>query len=107
MFVDAYSTFVVTDGASLTPFVEEMVLQLFELVNEKNEMFRRQAELMYLWVKFIFTWGILSGSISRGFITSLPDLFSHQTKKRLFSSIPMLASTNDVTKTKVSLHLFI
>lgn len=48
MFVDAYSTFFVTDGASLTPFVEEMVLQLFELVNEKNEMFRRQAELMYL-----------------------------------------------------------
>lgn len=28
--------------------VEEMVLQLFELVNEKNELFRRHAELMYL-----------------------------------------------------------
>jgi len=36
------------EGASLTPYVEEMVLQLFELVNEKNELFRRQAELMYL-----------------------------------------------------------
>uniref|UniRef100_A0A1B6DSR6 BMERB domain-containing protein n=2 Tax=Clastoptera arizonana TaxID=38151 RepID=A0A1B6DSR6_9HEMI len=33
---------------SLTPYVEEMVLQLFELVNEKNDLFRRQAELMYL-----------------------------------------------------------
>lgn len=28
--------------------VEELILQLFELVNEKNELFRRQAELMYL-----------------------------------------------------------
>jgi hypothetical protein len=28
--------------------VEEMVLQLFELVNEKNELFRKHAELMYL-----------------------------------------------------------
>jgi hypothetical protein len=33
---------------SLSPEIEEMVLQLFELVNEKNELFRRQAELMYL-----------------------------------------------------------
>lgn len=29
---------------------EDLILQLFELVNEKNELFRRQAELMYLWV---------------------------------------------------------
>ncbi|KAH8315604.1 hypothetical protein KR059_005516, partial [Drosophila kikkawai] len=28
--------------------VEDLILQLFELVNEKNELFRRQAELMYL-----------------------------------------------------------
>lgn len=28
--------------------VEELILQLFEIVNEKNELFRRQAELMYL-----------------------------------------------------------
>lgn len=27
---------------------EDLILQLFELVNEKNELFRRQAELMYL-----------------------------------------------------------
>lgn len=33
---------------SITPYVEELVLQLFELVNEKNDLFRRQAELMYL-----------------------------------------------------------
>lgn len=37
------------DGdASITPYVEDLVLQLFELVNEKNELFRKQAELMYL-----------------------------------------------------------
>lgn len=28
--------------------VEELIIQLFELVNEKNDLFRRQAELMYL-----------------------------------------------------------
>ncbi|XP_066138602.1 F-actin-monooxygenase MICAL3 isoform X2 [Euwallacea fornicatus] len=28
--------------------VEDLILQLFELVNEKNELFRRQTELMYL-----------------------------------------------------------
>uniref|UniRef100_A0A2M4CN54 Uncharacterized protein n=1 Tax=Anopheles darlingi TaxID=43151 RepID=A0A2M4CN54_ANODA len=28
--------------------VEDFIMQLFELVNEKNELFRRQAELMYL-----------------------------------------------------------
>lgn len=27
---------------------DELILQLFEIVNEKNELFRRQAELMYL-----------------------------------------------------------
>lgn len=32
------------------PDVEELILQLFELVNEKTELFRRQAELMYLYV---------------------------------------------------------
>ncbi|XP_069668967.1 MICAL-like protein 2 isoform X2 [Periplaneta americana] len=36
------------DDTSMTPDVEDLVLQLFELVNEKNELFRRQAELMYL-----------------------------------------------------------
>ncbi|PSN52210.1 hypothetical protein C0J52_12766 [Blattella germanica] len=36
------------DDSSMTPDVEDLVLQLFELVNEKNELFRRQAELMYL-----------------------------------------------------------
>lgn len=34
--------------SSLTQEVEDLVLQLFELVNEKNELFRKQAELMYL-----------------------------------------------------------
>lgn len=29
-----------------SPAVEEMVLQLFELVNEKNELFRRRSELI-------------------------------------------------------------
>ncbi|RZC41733.1 MICAL-like protein 1, partial [Asbolus verrucosus] len=38
----------VNPDESLPPEIEEMVLQLFELVNEKNELFRRQAELMYL-----------------------------------------------------------
>lgn len=32
----------------MPPEVEEYVIQLFELVNEKNELFRRQAKLMYL-----------------------------------------------------------
>lgn len=35
-------------NSSLSSDVEDLVLQLFELVNEKNELFRRQAELMYL-----------------------------------------------------------
>lgn len=33
---------------SITPYLEDLVLQLFELVNEKNELFRKQAELMYI-----------------------------------------------------------
>ncbi|XP_076243448.1 MICAL-like protein [Calliopsis andreniformis] len=36
------------DDVSLRPDVEELVLELFALVNEKNELFRRQAELMLL-----------------------------------------------------------
>lgn len=28
--------------------VDDLVLQLFEIVNEKNELFRRQAQLMYM-----------------------------------------------------------
>lgn len=35
-----------------TKEVEDLILQLFEIVNEKNELFRRQAELMYLYVDF-------------------------------------------------------
>ncbi|KAK3911043.1 MICAL-like protein 2 [Frankliniella fusca] len=34
--------------STMTPDVEDLVIQLFELVNEKNELFRKQAELMYL-----------------------------------------------------------
>lgn len=34
--------------SSLGTEVEELVLELFSLVNEKNELFRRQAELMLL-----------------------------------------------------------
>ncbi|XP_012538611.2 MICAL-like protein 1 isoform X2 [Monomorium pharaonis] len=37
-----------TDDSSLDAEVEELVLELFALVNEKNELFRRQAELMLL-----------------------------------------------------------
>lgn len=36
------------DDDSLPIDVEDLILQLFELVNEKNELFRKQAELMYL-----------------------------------------------------------
>lgn len=36
------------DDENLTMNVEELVLELFSLVNEKNELFRRQAELMLL-----------------------------------------------------------
>ncbi|XP_003704533.2 MICAL-like protein isoform X1 [Megachile rotundata] len=36
------------DDVSLGTDVEELVLELFALVNEKNELFRRQAELMLL-----------------------------------------------------------
>lgn len=34
--------------APLDADVEDLILQLFELVNEKNQLFRKQAELMYL-----------------------------------------------------------
>ncbi|XP_029172147.1 MICAL-like protein 1 isoform X2 [Nylanderia fulva] len=37
-----------TEDSSLGTDVEELVLELFALVNEKNELFRRQAELMLL-----------------------------------------------------------
>lgn len=36
------------EDTSLSMDVEELVLELFALVNEKNELFRRQAELMLL-----------------------------------------------------------
>ncbi|KAK2588006.1 hypothetical protein KPH14_004081 [Odynerus spinipes] len=36
------------DESSLSLDVEELILELFALVNEKNELFRRQAELMLL-----------------------------------------------------------
>ena len=36
------------DRDSLGPKAEDLIVQLFELVNEKNELFRRQTELMYM-----------------------------------------------------------
>ena len=36
------------DRDSLGPEAEDLIVQLFELVNEKNELFRRQTELMYM-----------------------------------------------------------
>ena len=36
------------DRDSLGPRAEDLIVQLFELVNEKNELFRRQTELMYM-----------------------------------------------------------
>ncbi len=36
------------DRESLGPEVEDLIVQLFDLVNEKNELFRRQTELMYM-----------------------------------------------------------
>ena len=36
------------NAATSLPHVEEMILQLFDLVNEKNHLLRRQTELMYL-----------------------------------------------------------
>jgi len=36
------------DSENSEKAIEEMVLQLFEIVNQKNELFRRQAELMFL-----------------------------------------------------------
>ncbi|KAF5298197.1 hypothetical protein FQA39_LY02621 [Lamprigera yunnana] len=38
----------INSEAALSPEVEDLILQLFELVNEKNDLFRKQAELMYL-----------------------------------------------------------
>ena len=35
-----------TDGS--VPQEETLMMQLFELVNEKNTLYRRQAELMYM-----------------------------------------------------------
>lgn len=39
---------VLVSDVSMRPDVEELVLELFALVNEKNELFRRQGELMLL-----------------------------------------------------------
>ncbi len=36
------------DRDSLGPEVEDLMIQLFDLVNEKNDLFRRQTELMYM-----------------------------------------------------------
>ena len=36
------------DRDSLGPEAEDLIIQLFELVNEKNELFRRQTELIYM-----------------------------------------------------------
>lgn len=36
------------DRDSLGPEAEDLIIQMFELVNEKNELFRRQTELMYM-----------------------------------------------------------
>merc|ERR1712025_1392689 len=36
------------DRDSLGPEAEDLIVQMFELVNEKNELFRRQTELMYM-----------------------------------------------------------
>ena len=33
---------------SLGPEAEDLIIQLFDLVNEKNELFRRQTELIYM-----------------------------------------------------------
>lgn len=38
----------VDEDQSCEKDIEEMVMQLFEIVNQKNELFRRQAELMFL-----------------------------------------------------------
>jgi predicted nucleic acid-binding Zn-ribbon protein len=36
------------DRESLGPEVEDLIVQLFDLVNEKNDLYRRQTELMYM-----------------------------------------------------------
>merc|ERR1711992_247060 len=33
---------------SLGPEAEDLIIQLFDLVNEKNDLFRRQTELIYM-----------------------------------------------------------
>merc|ERR1712156_103586 len=33
---------------SLGPEAEDLIIQLFDLVNEKNELYRRQTELIYM-----------------------------------------------------------
>ncbi|TRY63840.1 hypothetical protein TCAL_06865 [Tigriopus californicus] len=38
----------ITDRDSLGPEVEDLIIQLFDLVNEKNDLFRRQTELIYM-----------------------------------------------------------
>lgn len=38
------------DEESVPIEVEDLILQLFEVVNEKNELSRREAELMYMYV---------------------------------------------------------
>lgn len=45
---DEHENTPVTEFKPNSKEVEDLILQLFELVNEKNELFRRQAELMYL-----------------------------------------------------------
>merc|ERR1711874_214402 len=36
------------DRDSLGPEAEDLIIQLFDLVNEKNDLFRRQTELIYM-----------------------------------------------------------
>ncbi|KAK9876878.1 hypothetical protein WA026_015914 [Henosepilachna vigintioctopunctata] len=38
----------VSEDEILAPETQDMLIQLFDLVNEKNDLFRKQAELMYL-----------------------------------------------------------
>ncbi|KAK6637734.1 hypothetical protein RUM44_008156 [Polyplax serrata] len=45
---DEESPDVLEGGDTTAKDIEGLILQLFEIVNQKNELFRRQAELMYL-----------------------------------------------------------